>query len=104
MDTILASPQRANPRGSGYVVDCLWSARQAFLSSSDFTDVVRHAVSFGEDTDTTAAVAGALAGIRSGAAQLPSAWRDALATHPKLDEALLNLENVAALKPKARLS
>ena len=103
LDTVLSSPQRLQPRGSGYVVDCLWSARHAFLSSSDFTDVIRYAVSFGEDTDTTAAVAGALAGIRTGAAQLPAPWCSALATHPKLDDALMGLDTRSSLKPRSRL-
>ena len=102
LDTVLASPQRTQPRGSGYVVDCLWSARQAFLSSPDFPATIRHAVSLGEDTDTTAAVAGALAGIRTGAALLPKAWCAALAHHPKLDGALEVLDRLPGLKPKAR--
>ena len=104
LDTVLASPQRTQPRGTGYVVDCLWSARHAFLSSSDFTEVIRHAVSFGEDTDTTAAVAGALAGIRTGAAGLPAAWCAALAAHPALDEALAGLAHRPSLKPRVRLA
>lgn len=59
--------------GSGYVVDCLHSARWA-LHGVDYTDVVRRAVSLGLDTDTTAAVAGGIAGLRWGLSGLPERW------------------------------
>ena len=65
-------------RGSGYVVDCLHSARLA-LEEISFEDIVRRAVSLGEDTDTTACVAGGIAGVREGLASIPTHWRDTLA-------------------------
>ncbi|CAE6959586.1 ADP-ribosylarginine hydrolase Tri1 [Paraburkholderia domus] len=61
------------PRGTGYVIDTLWSAKQA-LEEESFEDVVRTAILFGHDTDTTAAVAGGLAGIRFGLAGIPERW------------------------------
>ncbi len=63
--------------GSGYVVDCLHSARHA-LEQRDFASVVRAAIALGNDTDTTAAVAGGIAGIRFGAAGIPEDWRTGL--------------------------
>lgn len=65
------------PRGTGYVLDCLHSARVA-LRGPDFAAIVRRAVAFGLDTDTTAAVAGGIAGLRHGEQGIPPAWRDAL--------------------------
>jgi len=65
------------PRGTGYVLDCLHSARVA-LRGPDYAAVVRRAVAFGLDTDTTAAVAGGVAGIRHGEAGIPAAWRELL--------------------------
>ena len=59
--------------GSGYVVDCLHSARIA-LREKTFEAVVRKAVLFGNDTDTTAAVAGGIAGIRHGLSGIPERW------------------------------
>jgi ADP-ribosylglycohydrolase len=78
--------------GSGYVVDCLHSARLA-LEHDSFEAVVQAAVAIGNDTDTTAAVAGGIAGIRFGAAGIPERWRRELRGRELLDpllEALLD--------------
>jgi ADP-ribosylglycohydrolase len=63
--------------GSGYVVDCLRSARWA-LQAGDYEHVVKAAVSLGNDTDTTACVAGGIAGLRDGINAIPERWRNAL--------------------------
>ncbi len=65
------------PTGSGYVLDSLWSARWA-LRGRRYEEVVRAAVALGNDTDTTAAIAGGLAGIRDGLAAIPARWRNQL--------------------------
>jgi ADP-ribosyl-[dinitrogen reductase] hydrolase len=59
------------------VVDCLHSARYAVAAGPDAT-VVKTAVGLGEDTDTTAAVAGGIAGLRDGVRAIPARWRDGL--------------------------
>jgi ADP-ribosylglycohydrolase len=64
--------------GSGYVVDCLASARLA-AAEPTFERVIRKAVSLGDDTDTTAAVAGGFAGVRHGLSGIPQRWLAALA-------------------------
>lgn len=64
-------------RGSGYVVDCLRSARWA-MGAGSYEQVVKAAVALGHDTDTTACVAGGIAGIRDGVAGIPARWREAL--------------------------
>ncbi len=61
-------------RGSGYVVDCLRSARLA-LTAGSYESVVRAAIRLGNDTDTTACVAGGLAGLRDGIEGIPQRWR-----------------------------
>ena len=63
--------------GSGYVVDCLRSARVA-LGAGDFEAVGKRAVAFGNDTDTTACVACGLAGLRDGVGGIPARWVKAL--------------------------
>lgn len=63
--------------GSGYAVDCLRSARWA-IEQGSYEDAVRAAISLGHDTDTTAAVAGGLAGARDGLAAIPPRWMDDL--------------------------
>ena len=64
-------------QGKGYVVDTLRSARWA-LAAGDYERVVKSAISLGNDTDTTACVAGGLAGLRDGVATIPQRWRDNL--------------------------
>jgi ADP-ribosylglycohydrolase len=74
---ILHGRYRASPTGSGYVVDTLWSAR-ACLGAADYEGCVRAAIALGNDTDTTAAVAGGLAGVLHGAQGIPARWMRAL--------------------------
>ncbi len=76
----------ANARGSGYVVDTLRSAVIATREST-FERIVRRAVAFGHDTDTTAAVAGGIAGIRHGFAGIPARWLEALRGRTELRNA-----------------
>lgn len=45
-----------------------------YLMASDFTDAVVRALRIGGDTDTIAAMAGALAGARFGATAIPEQW------------------------------
>jgi ADP-ribosylglycohydrolase len=66
------------PTGSGFVVDTLYSARYALEAGRDFKDVVRRSILLGNDTDTTAAVAGGLAGLKFGFDALPADWMDLL--------------------------
>jgi ADP-ribosyl-[dinitrogen reductase] hydrolase len=63
--------------GTGYVVDCLHSARLA-CQDADYEAVVRTAVPLGNDTDTTACVAGGIAGLRHGINGIPTRWRNSL--------------------------
>lgn len=78
IDLVLDPSWADRVQGSGYVVDTLWSARQALDRSTSYADAVRHAVSLGQDTDTTAAVAGGVAGIRYGLYGIPLSWRERL--------------------------
>lgn len=65
-------------RGSGRVVDSFWSAWDAFAAADDYVGAVVAAVEYGNDTDTTAAIAGGLAGVHFGVGSIPSAWRHGL--------------------------
>ena len=77
LETIISSPFRDNPRGSGYVVDSLWSVHFA-MQGDQFPDVIRRAISLGNDTDTTAAIAGGLAGLKFGFDAIPKNWIEKL--------------------------
>ena len=80
----------AGGAGSGYVVDCLHSARWA-LAAGDYEAVVKAAVSRGDDTDTTACVAGGIAGVRDGLAAIPARWRTALRGQDLMEPLLAGL-------------
>jgi len=60
--------------GSGYVVDSLQSARWA-LQAGGYEQAVKAAISLGHDTDTTACIAGGIAGLRDGVGAIPKRWR-----------------------------
>lgn len=78
IDLVLDPVQLERVSGSGYVVDTLWSARMALDAARDYAEAVRRAIAFGNDTDTTAAVTGGIAGIRFGLAGIPGTWRERL--------------------------
>lgn len=61
-------------RGSGYVVDSLWSAIDCVLNTDNYESCVRRAIMLGNDTDTTACIAGGLAGLLYGLDAIPSRW------------------------------
>ncbi|MNR71255.1 ADP-ribosyl-[dinitrogen reductase] glycohydrolase [compost metagenome] len=69
---------RKTGRGTGYVLDSLWSALDSVEKTSSYEDAVRYAIALGDDTDTTACLAGGLAGALYGVDGIPGRWLDAL--------------------------
>ncbi|CAF4313804.1 unnamed protein product, partial [Rotaria sp. Silwood2] len=64
-------------RGKGYIINALEAALWAFWSDEDsFEKGVLNAVNLGDDTDTTAAIYGQLAGAYYGYKKLPTKWID----------------------------
>lgn len=59
--------------GKGYVVESLHAARIA-LQQQSYERVVKRVIQLGQDTDTNAAIAGGLAGIRDGVNAIPIKW------------------------------
>ena len=72
LETIRRYSQRS---GKTYVVDAFWSAWDAFATSASYRETVERAVRYGNDTDTTAAIAGGLAGAYWGLDAIPVDWR-----------------------------
>jgi ADP-ribosylglycohydrolase len=71
-------PRHPDPaQGTGHVVDTLLSAVQAMKAGS-YEGVVKAAIQFGNDTDTTACVAGGIAGLRDGVKAIPLRWMNML--------------------------
>ncbi|CAF2404331.1 unnamed protein product [Rotaria sp. Silwood2] len=66
-------------RGKGYVIDALKAALWAFWKyQGSFKEGVLAAVNLGDDTDTTAAIYGQLAGAYYGAEHIPTDWVEKL--------------------------
>jgi ADP-ribosyl-[dinitrogen reductase] hydrolase len=63
--------ERDQVRGSGYVIHSLEAALWAVGKAQDFREAVLLAANLGEDADTTAAIAGQLAGALWGASGIP---------------------------------
>ncbi len=78
---ILSSRKKA-PKGTGFVVDSFWTAWAALTSTNSYRECIRSAVAFGNDTDTTACLAGGLAGLLYGEAGIPGEWLGALRGKP----------------------
>ena len=74
----LARTPREEIIGDGYVVHTLEAAVWCLLRTRSYRDCVLLAVNLGEDTDTTAAVAGGLAGAVYGTEGICREWLDAL--------------------------
>ncbi len=64
---------------SGYVIHTLEASLWCLLNNTSYQDTVLAAVNLGEDTDTTGAVAGGLAGILYGFGNIPTSWVDQIA-------------------------
>jgi len=78
--------------GRGFVVDSFWSAWDAFALSASYRETIQRAVGYGNDTDTSAAIAGGLAGIYwdtdAEASGVPTAWLAALRGEELVEEIL----------------
>lgn len=77
--------------GSGEVVDSLHSAKYAVDNGHDFESTVKLAIALGNDTDTTAAIAGGIAGIKY--QSIPDRWLMGLRGRAILDPMLERLDS-----------
>ena len=75
---VLLAASEKDIRSGGFVRDTYCAALWCLAVSGSYEECVLRAVNLGDDTDTTAAVAGALAGIAYGADAIPAAWMGAL--------------------------
>lgn len=69
---------RGDVRSSGFVIDTLGAALWCALNTDSYADCVLAAVNLGGDTDTTACVAGALAGAMYGYDSIYKSWIEQL--------------------------
>ncbi len=64
---------------SGYVMHALEASLWCLLNNNSYKETVLKAVNLGSDTDTTAAIAGGLAGLLYGYEHIPAMWINKLA-------------------------
>lgn len=62
----------------GYVMNTLKASMYCFMTTSNYKDAVLMAVNLGNDSDTTAAVTGGLAGLYYGHEAIPAHWRKSI--------------------------
>ena len=73
-------------RSSGYVLHTLEAALWCLLRHDTYAATVLAAVNLGEDTDTTAAVAGGLAGLYYGESGFPDEWLETLVRRADIED------------------
>ncbi|PDO88954.1 ADP-ribosylglycohydrolase family protein [Kosakonia pseudosacchari] len=76
---------RAEIFGTGYCVQSLEAALWCFAKGNDFEETILLATNLGDDADTTAAIAGQLAGAFYGINGIPQTWRDKLWQYEDID-------------------
>lgn len=69
----------------GYVMHTLEAALWCLLRHETYAETVLAAVNLGDDTDTTGAVTGGLAGLYYGEAAIPAEWLAILARRPDIE-------------------
>jgi ADP-ribosyl-[dinitrogen reductase] hydrolase len=92
---------RAEVRGTGYVVECLHAALWSVSRTSSFRDAVLLAANLGEDADTTAAVAGQIAGAAYGVTGIPEEWLARLAWRERIERTARQLFDADAERQAA---
>lgn len=87
----------ADIESTGFVLHTLQAALWCLLTTSGYSECVLKAVNLGRDTDTTAAVAGALAGLWYGEREIPKSWTEKTAKYGEIKQ-LVSVFRYACLK------
>ena len=86
-------------RGTGYSVDALEAALWAVGGADDFRSAVLRAANLGDDADTTAAIAGQIAGARWGVSVIPADWRERIVAGERIAAIAGRLHDAAVGAP-----
>lgn len=82
-------------KSGGYVVHTLEASIWCLLTTDSYESATLKAVNLGEDTDTTGAVTGGLAGILYGYQDIPANWLHKLARRADIEDLADRLRNFA---------
>lgn len=86
---------REQIKSGGFVLDTVGAALWCLLTQDGYEETVVAAVGLGDDTDTTAAVAGALAGALYGVQAIPARWRVTVQHRDEIRDLALRLLSYA---------
>lgn len=81
---------------SGYVLHTLEASIYCLLTSDNYKSATLKAVNLGEDTDTTGAVTGGLAGLLYGWETIPKSWLQQIARREDIDDLADRIRNFAS--------
>ncbi len=73
-------------KSGGYVLHSLEASLWCFLNSESYSEAVLKAVNLGEDTDTTGAITGGIAGMYYGYENIPQEWIAELVRKDDIEE------------------
>ncbi|HCN49844.1 MAG TPA: hypothetical protein DIT10_12250 [Chryseobacterium sp.] len=80
-------------KSTGYVLHSLEASLWCFLNSETYSEAVLKAVNLGEDTDTTGAITGGIAGIYYGYESIPQEWLNVLVRKDDIEMLCKKLDN-----------
>ena len=80
-------------KGTGYIVDTLESSLYSFMTTNNYKECIKKAISIGVDTDTIACIAGGLSGANYGYYKIPSSWLKTLVKKEEILELCSKYKN-----------
>lgn len=93
LDENLKLRKRNEIKSSGFVIDTLTAGLWCVLTTDSYKTAVLKAVNLGEDTDTTGAVTGVIAGLLYGYSNIPKEWITVLKNKELIDLICKKFEN-----------
>ncbi|SEC82739.1 ADP-ribosylglycohydrolase [Tenacibaculum sp. MAR_2009_124] len=78
LDKNIKELKESSVNSGGYVVHTLEASLWCLLNTNSYSEAVLKAVNLGDDTDTTATVVGAIAGLYYGLNEIPKEWIESL--------------------------
>lgn len=78
--------------GTGFVIDCLKSSFKVIRESNSYEEAIKKAIALGNDTDTTAAVTGGIAGALYGFKNIPQKWFELLRGKEEVNELINKID------------